>query len=82
MPVHRRCVELEARAGTRLQQAWLRVGSGHEVPVAGIAGVGHQYLVARLEQCGAHELQRCRCAGRDDDALGRYAQAEALRTTG
>jgi hypothetical protein len=42
------------------------------VPVAGIARVRHQHLVALVEQRQRHQLQRRRCAGGDHDALGRH----------
>ena len=71
--------QLEALGRRRGHQHGLAVGSAHEVPVAGIARVRHQDLVAGLDQRQAGQLQRRRSAGRDDDAPRRHVDAEALR---
>jgi hypothetical protein len=67
---HRGRVELEALRGTRRQQAATATRGGDEVPVAGVAGVRHQELVARstsasVTSCSAAEApavttMRCR----------------------
>ena len=50
--------------------------------VAGVAGVGHQHLVALVDQRQAGQLQRGRGAGRDDDAPGRHIHAKAAGVPG
>lgn len=47
--------------------------------VAGIAGIGHEDFVARVDGRQAGQLQRGRGAGRDHDAPRRHIHAEALR---
>ena len=74
---HRGGVELEARRRRGRQQPRRGASARHEVPVAGVAGVGHQHLVAGLEQRQAGQLQRRRRARGDDDARRVDVHAEA-----
>ena len=53
------------------------LGSAHEVAVAGVAGVGHQHFVARVDQRQAGQVQRGRGASRDHDAPCRNVHPEA-----
>ncbi len=76
---HVRRVELEARLGCRRHQPRAGAGGRHEVPVARIARVRHQHLVAGLEQRLADELQPRRRARGDDDAPRRHVHAPAAR---
>ena len=70
--------ELEAFPGGRRDQHRRRVDGGDEMPVAGIARVRHQDLVARLEQREAGQLQRGGRARGDDDAIGIEGQVLRL----
>jgi hypothetical protein len=74
---HRTGVELEALRGMRRQHHRTAARRGHEVPVAGIARVRHQHLVALVEQRQRHQLQRRRGTRGDHDALGRHFKTEA-----
>jgi len=55
----------------RARQHGSAVGGAHEMAVARVAGVGHQHLVARLDQRQAGQLQGRRGACGDHDAAGR-----------
>jgi len=48
------------------------------VPVAGVARVGHEHLVAGVEQGQAGQLQRRRRTGGDGDAPRRHVHAKAF----
>jgi hypothetical protein len=54
-------------------------GGAHELPVAGVARVRHQDLVAGLDQRQAGQLQGGRGAGRDDDAARRHRRRRSAR---
>ena len=73
--------ELEALLGGGRNQHRRAFGGADEMPVARIARVGHQDFVAGLDQGQAGQLQRGRCAGRDDDAAGRHVDAKPRRHT-
>ena len=48
------------------------------MPVARIAGVGHQHLVSRVDERAARERERGGGAGGDDDAFGVDVDSESV----
>ncbi|MPN52327.1 hypothetical protein SDC9_199983 [bioreactor metagenome] len=69
---------MRALLGRGRDQHGLALGRAHEVAVAGVAGVGHQDLVARVDQRQAGKLQSRRGACGNDDAPRRHVNAKAL----
>ena len=72
-------IELKALFCRGGQQHCLALGGAHKMAVAGVAGVGHQHFVARIDQGQASQLQGSRCACRYHNALRGNVQPEALR---
>ncbi len=60
--------ELEAAAGIDRYVHRARFAKARKVAVAGIAGIGHQYLVAGAGQQPQRQQERAGCPGCDDDA--------------
>ena len=66
--LHLRCAELKALGRARRQQHRRALSGLHKLAVAGVARVGHQHLVAGLDEREASQLQGRRSTRRDDDA--------------
>ena len=64
--------QLKAFISCGRYQHCLAFSGADEMPVARVAGVRHQHLVACLDQRKAGQLQRGRCTSRHDDATRFY----------
>ena len=58
------------------------VSRTYKMPVARVAGVGHEHFVARVDQRQAGQLQRSRRTGGDHNAAGGHVHAEAAGVPG
>ncbi|MNT02102.1 hypothetical protein D3C72_1365900 [compost metagenome] len=74
--------QLKTLCGRGGQQHGIAFRCAHKVAIAGVARIGHQNFVTRIDERQAHQLQRGRCARGDDDAAGRNINAKALRIPG